>query len=271
MKFNIHYRVIVKSLSKSNIILIKDINSVKRSAKKHNMIMPSIPIIINEKKEYREPIDIVEKQSSNKFESKKLICLTFDDGPSKYTDELLDILYKNKSRATFFIAGSDIIANKDVIKRIDTYGNQIGNSGYSHIPFTRLDVDDVNVEIAMTSTMLIDLGVNASNIVRPPFGKLSESIKEEIHSPFILYDVDPEDWKHQDKNYIKSYIKGSIEDGSIVVLHDQYKETIDAVAELIPELKEQGYEFVTISEMQKRYGISFVPGNVYAKLRKNVA
>lgn len=232
--------------------------------------IPSLPIIEDDilYKEDTKPVEI--KEESN-FTNKKLVCLTFDDGPSKYTDELLEILHTNKSKATFFITGNNIVANKDIIKRIDTYGNQIGNHGYTHIPFTSLDVDEVNVEIAMTSTMLIDLGVNSSNIVRPPFGKLSESLKEQIHAPFILYNIDPEDWKHQDKGYIKQVIKSRIEDGSIILLHDQYKETIEAIKELIPELKQEGYEFVTVNEMQKKYDISLEPGMVYAKLRKNVA
>lgn len=274
MNFDMNYSNIVKYLGKKPYIIVKNIDSVKRNKKKQiepqtKMVLPKLPII-DKNVPIIEEENVLETSLSKTYKTKKLICLTFDDGPSKYTDELLNILYKNKCRATFFISGSDIVANKDIIKRIDTYGNQIGNSGYSHIPFTRLDVDEVNVEIAMTSTMLIDLGVNSSNIVRPPFGKLSESLQEEIHAPFILYDVDPEDWKHQDKNYIKQAIKDRVEDGSIVLLHDQYKETIDAVEELIPELKEEGYEFVTISEMQKRNGISFIPGHVYVKLR-NVA
>lgn len=270
-----NYIILVK-VFKNRIILKKEDTpfSFKKNRKKviniekKKMVLPKLPIFEGEQHIID---DEVEEIIINDVPSKKLVCLTFDDGPSKYTDELLEILHSNKSKATFFISGNNIVNNKDVIKRIDTYGNQIGNHGYSHIPFTSLDVDDVNVEIAMTSTMLIDLGVNVSNIVRPPFGKLSESLKNEIHSPFILCSIDPEDWKHQDKSYIKQAIKSRIEDGSIILLHDQYKETIEAIRELIPELQKEGYEFVTINEMQKKYDVSLEPGMVYAKLRKNVA
>ena len=247
--------ILVKTSFKPN----KDTESIKVN-------MPTLPII-EDGILYKKVPEVVEVPKEKVLPNKKLVCLTFDDGPSKYTDELLEILHANKSKATFFISGNNIVNNKEIIKRIDTYGNQIGNHGYTHIPFTNMDIDDVNVEIAMTSTMLIDLGINISNIVRPPFGKLNESLKEQIHAPFILYNIDPEDWKHQDKGYIKQVIKSRIEDGSIILLHDQYKETIEAVRELIPELQNEGYEFVTINEMQKKFDISLIPGMVYAKLK----
>lgn len=261
MNININYDL---------LLLLYGVLNVKVSLVKNELMfskrikMPKTPILSKKEiliEETKEEIKETKKEECND----KIIALTFDDGPSKYTDEILNILKENDSRATFFISGNNIIGNEEKIKKIDAYSNQIGIHGYSHIPFVDMEIEDVSIEIATTHSMLYDIGVNATNLVRPPFGKINKSVKEEVHYPFILWNIDTEDWKYQDKEYIKNTIIDNIESGSIVVLHDRYKQTVEAIKEVIPLLKKQGYKFLTIDEMHKAYNISLVPGMVYKK------
>ena len=225
--------------------------------------IPTLPIIYDPEIIKEE----VEENVMPHFLQNKLVSLTFDDGPTKYTNELLKILERNHSRATFFILGNNIRGNEDMIRDIRSHGNEIGIHGYSHKAFTNMSVEDVDAEIIGTFNMLDRLGVKPSNIVRPPYGKLNESIKGQVKSPFVLWNIDT-GGKNDSKENIKSKIKNNIMPGSIIKLHETGETTLEALEELIPELISEGYSFVTIDEMNKRYANNLVPGKVYAKLKE---
>lgn len=238
--------------------------------------------IIEKKKKYGIPLlsiigdeitkeENIENNESFNYSEDKLISLTFDDGPTEYTNKLLETLNKYDSRATFFILGNNIYNNEDIIKNIHSFGNEIGIHGYSHIPFTNMDIDDINVEIATTYDILDSLGVNPTNIVRPPFGKLNETIKEQVKSPFVLWNIDTGDAKINNKDMIKNKIIDNIEPGSIIKMHDTSALTIDVLESVLPILKNMGYKVVTVSEMNKRYSNELIPGRVYAKIKDYAA
>lgn len=225
--------------------------------------IPTLPIIydLEKVKDEIEPVNNV-----SNFLENKLVSLTFDDGPTKYTNELLKVLERNHSRATFFILGNKIRGNEEAIKNIRSKGNEIGIHGYSHKPFTNMSVEDVNTEIVDTMDMLKRIGVNPSNIVRPPYGKLNGSIKIKSKSPFVLWNIDTSDVR-DNKEAIRNKIIDNIKPGSIIKLHDASINTIEALEEVLPELIKEGYRFVTVGEMNKRYENDLVPGKVYAKLK----
>lgn len=228
--------------------------------------IPTLPIIDSTHFEIIE--DIYENPIN---QEEKLVTLTFDDGPSKYTKKLLDILNKNNSKATFFILGSNIRGNEDIIKDIYKSGNEIGIHGYSHRPFTDMSTENIDIEIATTYNMLESIGIRPSNIVRPPFGKLNETIKEQVRSPFVLWNINPDDIRCSNKEILKNKIINELVPGSIIKLHDTSKITLDALEELLPMLIQDGYKFTTIEEMNKKYSNILVPGRVYAKIKDLVA
>ena len=234
-------------------------NMKEKSSKKYNM--PTQPIIIDEpKKEEVEYIELDDKIDN------KLVSLTFEGRITEYTKPIIDLLHKNDSQATCFISGMDALANDDIIKEISNNGNEIGLQGYSDTPFTKMQLDDIGGSIVATYNMLNSLGVNPTNIVRPPQGKLNESVKDQIHAPLVLWNIDSKDLLRS-KESIKANILNDIEEGSIIRLH--YTEnTLEALKDLIPELKKQGYGFVTLSDMKKKYSNIFAPGKVYAKIKK---
>ena len=234
-------------------------NMKEKSSKKYNM--PTQPIIIDKpSKEAVEYIDLDDKIDN------KLVSLTFEGRITEYTKPIIDLLHKNDSQATCFISGMDALANDDIIKEISNNGNEIGLQGYSDTPFTKMQLDDIGGSIVATYNMLNSLGVNPTNIVRPPQGKLNESVKDQINAPLVLWSIDSKDLLSS-KESIKANILNDIEEGSIIRLH--YTEnTLEALKDLIPELKKQGYGFVTLSDMKKKYSNIFAPGKVYAKIKK---
>ncbi len=225
--------------------------------------IPTLPIIYDLEKVVE---DVEVANSTHNFLENKLVSLTFDDGPTKYTNELLKVLERNHSRATFFILGNKIRGNEEAIKNIRSKGNEIGINGYSYKPFTNMSVEDVNTEIVDTMDMLKRIGVNPSNIVRPPYGKLNGSIKIKSKSPFVLWNIDTSDVR-DNKEAIRNKIIDNIKPGSIIKLHDTSINTIEALEEVLPELIKEGYRFVTVGEMKERYSKKLVPGKVYAKLK----
>ena len=242
----------------------------------HNYIGKVVPYTNENKIKYGIPmseivIDIPVKEETYIEDAQlkisrnlKLVSLTFDNVDNIYTKKLLDILNRNNSKATFFISGDNISGNEEVIKDIKSHGNEIGINGYSNIPFTSLSIDRVHAEIAGTYDMLRSIDVRPSKIVRPPYGKLNTSIKEYIDAPFVLWNIDA---SKIEENNIKEKIIDSIEPGSIIKMSDN---NIDVLEEVIPELQKQGYEFVTVDEMNREYANTLEPGKVYAKI-KNVA
>ena len=196
--------------------------------------------------------------SAEVIDERKCVAITFDDGPGIYTDRLLDILKENDCKATFFVLGYNFKRYGDAVTREYNEGHEIGIHGYSHKFYTNKDrntgeelglgIEGTREEIVTTYNMLRELYVEPSNIVRPPGGKITNEIIENLNYSFILWSVDTRDWESRNKDKIKEEILNNIEEGSIILLHDIHECSVDAVEELLPELTKE-YRFVTVSEL----------------------
>lgn len=176
------------------------------------------------------------------------VALTFDDGPGKYTDRLLDILEENGIKVTFFVTGTGVEAFGEATKRAYDDGHEIGIHGYSHTSFKKMSIEDIQSEIDTVYGLLTELDIVPTDLVRPPYGSINNEIKENLDYSFILWNVDTLDWKTRDKDAIIEEIYNSIENGSIILMHDIHETTVDAVEEILPELIDT-YRFVTVSEL----------------------
>ncbi|MGE5455646.1 MAG: polysaccharide deacetylase family protein [Ignavibacteriales bacterium] len=181
-------------------------------------------------------------------ETTKKVAFTFDDGPSKYTEELLAILKENNAEATFFILGSKIDQYASTIEDIKDGGHQIGSHGVSHSDFTKMTNEKLIKELEATKSLLAKYNITQT-LVRPPYGNVNKQVKESVDYPLIMWSIDTRDWESRNSKSEVQIIIENIEDGSIIIMHDVYKPTIDAVKMVLPLLKEKGYEFVTIDEL----------------------
>lgn len=202
-------------------------------------------------------------------DNKPYVALTFDDGPSKYTEELVDLLNQYDIKCTFFVVGTSCEKFSDALSVLSNSGHEIAIHGETHTSFTKLSVDQVNEEITNTIHCIESFNVEASSLVRPPYGSLNDDIKQNIDYPFIMWNIDTEDWKTKDKELIKAEILDNIQSGSIILMHDTsivHEIDMETLSELLPELVKQ-YHFVTVSELCEQHNTILESGKVYYKIK----
>lgn len=197
----------------------------------------------------------------------KMIALTFDDGPNYNTNKVLDILGKYNTRATFFVLGSKIKGNEYILKRIVDNGNEIGNHTYSHFLLTRYGEDIIRREIENTNNLIFDVTGEYPKLFRPSYGSYNNKIKNISNMPIIIWNIDTLDWKYHSSKRIVNRVINKVKDGDIVLMHDVYSSTSNALDILIPILLDSGYSFVTVSELFYYKGISLEEGKVYGSAR----
>lgn len=198
----------------------------------------------------------VSSEESVYDESKKYIAFTYDDGPSNYTLEVLNTLDANNSSATFFMLGNKMKKNNEIVKTVNSSLSEVASHTYSHKNLVNLSEKEINNEINSTSIIFNEITGDNIKYVRPPYGNYNNKVKNAGY-PLVLWNIDPKDWLVRDSNKIYNNIIKNACDGCIVLMHDCYKETVEASKMVIPKLKEMGYEIVSISKLIeiKKYNI----------------
>ena len=127
--------------------------------------------------------------------SKPVIALTFDDGPSKYTDDILSLLKENNAYATFFVVGNKVETYSSTINTMIKNGNEIGNHSYSHKWLSRLSTNSIKEEIELTQNVLKNIAGYTPTLIRPTYGAVNKKLRNSTDLKVILWDVDTKDWK----------------------------------------------------------------------------
>lgn len=195
------------------------------------------------------PVLTPTKRNLNKYKNKKLIALTFDDGPSNNTKYFIKELQKRDALVTFFVVGNRVKKYEDVLKEAYLMGNQIGSHTYSHKNLLYLNEEEITKEIEKTNEAIYNVIGTKPTIIRVPYGNINKKIRSISNMNHILWNVDTLDWKYKNSNRVYKEIIKYAEDGNIILLHDIFKTSVNGVLKAIDELKKQGYEFVTIDEM----------------------
>ena len=194
------------------------------------------------------------------LDGKKAVAITFDDGPSEYTRELIEGLNERGARATFFMVGSCVEQYPDVLPLMVTGGHQLGNHTYDHSDITTLTADGVRNTIGKTDDAIFNACGQRSTAFRPPYGSYTDEIAKSINKTVTIWSLDTVDWKSRDMKKIKNTMVSQCRDGSIVLLHDLYKTSVDGALAAIDELQGEGFVFVTVDELLTRYGYPVNPG-----------
>ncbi len=198
---------------------------------------------------------------------KPMVALTFDDGPSKKTTRILDVLEQHGARATFFVVGTQLEAYPEITQRAAAMGCEIGNHTYSHQNLTEISVDEIRTQIDSVNELVKQTTGRDIVLVRPPYGAgiKDETVTSTVEYPLIMWTIDTLDWSTRDTDSTLEAIRKDIRDGSIVLMHDLYDPTAAAVEIIVPELVGQGYQLVTVSELFTAKEISLVPGKYYRR------
>ncbi|MBG9757094.1 polysaccharide deacetylase family protein [Lysinibacillus sphaericus] len=182
--------------------------------------------------------------------SKKRVALTFDDGPdAKVTPQILATLQKYDAKATFFMVGRNVPKNATIVKQIYDAGHEIGNHTSNHKKLTALSISGVRQEVNSTSNAIYAAIGQYPTVFRPPYGATNEQVRSVMTIPSILWSIDTLDWKHHNPDKILAYVKASVKDGSIILMHDIHQTTANGLDNVLLYLQKQGYEFVTVSEI----------------------
>lgn len=198
-----------------------------------------------------------EDGSYDPSQKRKLLCLTFDDGPGQYTDDLLNCLEENNAHATFFMLGQNVGNYSEQVQHILKAGCEIGSHSYDHPNLKNLDLDSVKKQFTDTDDLLIKACGQAATVARAPYGEWNQDIIDTVGKPFFTWSVDSRDWDYMDADLdYKSVMEGDLSDGSIILMHDIHQPTVEAAKRIIPELVAQGYKLVTVSEMAQAKGVT---------------
>ena len=199
---------------------------------------------------------------------KKLIAITFDDGPSANTPTLLDGLEARGAVATFFMCGANgshgVVKHSDLLPRMVALGCQLANHSNTHPNFTKLTAGQIQEQIAAVEPYLYEaVGDKYLEVVRIPGGSNTERIRANTAHPIIIWSIDPLDWRDRNEEIVYNRIMQKAHDGGVILLHDLYPTSIAAGLRAIDSLREQGYEFVTVSELFRRRGVYLQNGVTY--------
>lgn len=179
----------------------------------------------------------------------KVIALTFDDGPGPYTAQLLDILDQHGAKATFFLIGSKVSSQANVVRSIHARGHQLGNHSWSHPELPKLPVDQIASEIDRTNDTIKQATGVTPTVIRPPYGAVNGVVLEQLRlrgMSSILWSVDTRDWADRNSDIVCSRAVAGARPGAIILMHDIHQTSVGAVPCILNALKQQGYSFVTI-------------------------
>lgn len=183
---------------------------------------------------------------------KPTVAFTFDDSPTKdNTTRLIEILNKNFSRATFFMLGNKMESNQSIVKYVYESGNEVGSHTYTHKNLNKMSKDEIINDYIKVNNLYNSLTGDTIKLFRPPYGIIKNNMEDYLDVSYILWSVDTLDWKYRSKDYIVNTVLNNISDGDIILFHDTYKSSIDAVEELLPLLYKKGYQIVSVSELAK--------------------
>lgn len=199
--------------------------------------------------------------------SEKVIAFTFDDGPSKYTLDIVNALILNDAKATFFELGNRMKYNQDITRETYNLGMEIGSHTYAHKDLTKLSESEILEEVNSTNIIFNEITGDNIKYVRPPYGSYNDFVRKVIDMPIITWDIDTNDWLYKDSDYISNHILENVNDGDIILMHDLYPDTVEAVKKVLPVLKERGFKVTTVSELAKIKGKTLENGVVYRSVK----
>lgn len=201
---------------------------------------------------------------------KPMVAITFDDGPGGDSEaKILDTLAENNATATFFYQGYRVSSFKDNAIKAVSLGCEIGNHSWDHPHLSKLSDSQIKNQIDKTNRKIKEICGVTPVVARPPYGDYNKSVLKSSGMAEVLWTYDTEDWRLRNGKKVFEALKQKDDlDGTIILMHSIYDETAEATSLIVPWLKEQGYQMVTVSELIKyKTGTTPEAGQLYRKLQ----
>lgn len=284
-----------------------DDNSAAPSQSEQNTATSATPTPTNATQPTQPSVTSVPggKTSTNpNYKDKKLIAITFDDGPHGVnTPKILDMLKEKNVKVTFFLIGENISSQsrKDIIKRAHDEGHELANHSYNHPNFKNISAEEIKEQLNKTDALIREAAGVTPILFRPPYGSYNQSISQQSEKAIVLWSIDSRDWEHISAANVKKYaeangiteeaakdilideilfkgtskeksIVSQLRHGSIILFHDIHPYSGEAVAKLIDYLKQSGeYELLTVSQLIETEQRSPAAGDVYCYMWETFA
>jgi peptidoglycan/xylan/chitin deacetylase (PgdA/CDA1 family) len=178
------------------------------------------------------------------------VALTFDDGPGPYTPQILDILEQFEARATFYVVGQQISSWPNMLPLIADAGHDIGNHTMSHPKLSELSVSERIAQINGLDEVVAQRITTMPTTIRPPFGDLPNSpLPDPLGRPVVMWSVDSFDWKKRTSQAIVDEVLADIGAGDIILMHELYQRSVDALPDILTELGNRGLTVVSVADL----------------------
>lgn len=198
---------------------------------------------------------VVSRTSASPSKKKKVVALTFDEGPSQGTQEILNVLKEKGVKATFFLQGNKLESNAAAAKAIADAGHEIGSNAFDDTDLTSLSTEELRSELTQGFEAIKSATGVETALLRAPYGTFSEkdwSLAADLVSAVVTWNLDSGDWLLKGADTVVSTVVGGTSNGNIILLSDNdatCKQTAEALPQIIDKLSEEGYSFATISEL----------------------
>nr|WP_256872470.1 polysaccharide deacetylase family protein [Paenibacillus sp. 79R4] len=176
------------------------------------------------------------------------VALTFDDGPSKFTEKIADVLKEYRVGGTFFFIGENVEKYPESVQYVKEHGYSIGSHSMHHLELTKLSKAKQKYEITQPNEMIEKLTGEPVVLFRPPYGAKNKALVDYINNTnhkMVLWDIDTLDWKSRNADKIYQSIQNAQPDGSIILMHET-KATLEALPRIIKYLQDQKLDMVSL-------------------------
>lgn len=177
------------------------------------------------------------------------LALTFDDGPSEYTPQLLQDLSHQDAAATFFVIGQYAATLPETVQAAAAAGHEIGNHTWAHPDLTSVPLEEAAWQVQETTNTVGELTGAATPFVRPPYGEWNEGVLDATQVPFIMWSLDTNDWQKPEAEELVKNVVNDSAPGDIVLMHDVHESTVLVVPQMLGPLKARGFSLVTVSQL----------------------
>ena len=180
------------------------------------------------------------------------IALSFDDGPSEYTQQVLDILAEYDCRATFFMVGTNMNNMPEMVKTVYESGNEVGLHTWRHNDLTQMNADAIVRNLQLCQNIVLEQTGTTARWLRPPYGKVGPGTYGACNALgmyIATWTIDSRDWETQNAAKIEKEVMGQLHNGAIILFHDTHSATVEALRNILPQIVEKGYQVLTVDQL----------------------
>ena len=169
-------------------------------------------------------------------------------------------------KATFFLIGSRVAGQEDLVRRMAAEGHQVGVHAWDHVQLKGMTPEQIDGQLGKCRACLQEILGPVELRVRPPYGFVDDTLLRCAQAPIICWSVDTEDWKDRNADRIVDTVTDQVRDGSIILMHDIFETSVEAALQCVDLRRAEDYSFITVEELFALRGVTPEKGQVYLNL-----